>query len=545
MRRISFVIVFGLLFSGCAAPTISPTAQPTPVPIETAVQQSAPWWKTAVFYEIFVRSFYDSNEDGIGDINGITQKLDYLNDGDPNTHTDLGITAIWLMPIHPSPSYHGYDVVNYYAINPDYGTLDDFKRFLAEAHSREIKVIIDLVLNHTSNLHPFFRDALQGDTSSYHDWYLWSTTDMGDGWRPVMGGTKPMFYYGYFCDCMPDLNYLNPDVTAQMEKVVKFWMETIGVDGFRVDGAKHLIEEDSVALNSPATHAWFRGFYSFYKALNPLAYTVGEVASSDARIVSTYTGDQFDQIFNFEMASGVMNSVNGEAVSGIKSAVTFTQKDMPSWDFGTFLTNHDQDRVMSVLGGNVDKAKNAAFILLTSPGTPYIYYGEEIGMEGRKPDENIRRPMQWSSEQFGGFSSSVPWEELAPSYVAVNVQNQQNMPDSLLKTYQELIAIRKSQPALSMGDYIRVDSSNSGVYAFIRKQDSTTLLIVVNLTKKSIADYVISASGTTLEDATYTVSDMLTHSAGSALTIQGGGFKEYRPLEQLTSHTGYIFEIVK
>ena len=545
MRRISFVIVFGLLFSGCAAPTISPTAQPTPVPIETAVQQSAPWWKTAVFYEIFVRSFYDSNEDGIGDINGITQKLDYLNDGDPNTHTDLGITAIWLMPIHPSPSYHGYDVVNYYAINPDYGTLDDFKRFLAEAHSREIKVIIDLVLNHTSNLHPFFRDALQGDTSSYHDWYLWSTTDMGDGWRPVMGGTKPMFYYGYFCDCMPDLNYLNPDVTAQMEKVVKFWMETIGVDGFRVDGAKHLIEEDSVVLNSPATHAWFREFYSFYKALNPFAYTVGEVASSDARIVSTYTGDQFDQIFNFEMASGVMNSVNGEAVSGIKSAVTFTQKDMPSWDFGTFLTNHDQDRVMSVLGGNVDKAKNAAFILLTSPGTPYIYYGEEIGMEGRKPDENIRRPMQWSSDPFGGFSSSVPWEELDPGYGAVNVQNQQNMPDSLLKTYQELIAIRKSQPALSMGDYIRVDSSNSGVYAFIRKQDSTTLLIVVNLTKKSIADYAISASGTTLEDAVYTVSDMLTNSAGSALTIQDGGFKEYRPLEQLAPYTGYIFEIVK
>ncbi len=545
MKRIIFVVVLGMLFSGCAAPTVSPTAQPTPAPEETPIQQSVPWWKMAIFYEIFVRSFYDSNGDGIGDINGITQKLDYLNDGDPSTHTDLGITAIWLMPIHPSPSYHGYDVVNYYAVNPDYGTLDDFKRFLAEAHSRGIKIIIDLVLNHTSMMHPFFRDALLGETASYHDWYLWSTTDLGDGWHPLMGGTKPMFYYGYFCDCMPDLNYLNPDVTAQMEKVVKFWMETIGVDGFRVDGAKHLIEEDSVTLNSPATHAWFKNFYSFYKAINPLAYTVGEVASSDARIVSTYTGDQFDQIFNFEMASGVMNSVNGESVSGIKSAVTFAQKDMPSWDFGTFLTNHDQDRVMSVLGGNVDKAKNAAFILLTSPGTPYIYYGEEIGMEGRKPDENIRRPMQWSSEQFGGFSSSVPWEEPDPGYVAVNVRNQQNTPDSLLNTYQELIAIRESQPALSVGDYIRVDSSNSGIYAFIRKEGSDILLMVVNLTKKSIADYTISASSTTIEDATYTVSDILTNSAGSTLIIQDGGFKEYQPLEQLTPYTGYIFEIVK
>ena len=200
---------------------------------------------------------------------------------------------------------------------------------------------------------------------------------------------------------------------------------------------------------------------------------------------------------------------------------------------------------MSVLGGNVEKAKIAAFILLTSPGTPFIYYGEEIGMLGRKPDENIRRPMQWSSEQFGGFSSSVPWEELDPGYVAVNVQNQQNTSDSLLRTYQELIAIRETQPALSTGDYIRVESSNSGTYAFIRKEGSAILLMVVNLTKKSIADYTISSLGTTLEDATYTVSDILSNSAGSTLTIQDGGFKEYRPLEQLTPYTGYIFEIEK
>ena len=545
MKRFIPLLFLGMLFSGCAAPKVSPTAQPTPMPVGTPTQESAPWWKAAVFYEIFVRSFSDSDGDGMGDFNGITQKLDYLNDGNPDTRTDLGITAIWLMPIHPSPSYHGYDVINYYAVNPEYGTMDDFKNFLSEAHNRGIKVIIDLVLNHTSSKHPFFIDASSSENSSYHDWYVWSTTDQGDRWYPAAVGTKPMFYYGYFCDCMPDLNYLNPDVTAQMEKVVKFWMETIGVDGFRVDGAKHLIEEDSVTLNSPATHAWFKNFYSFYKDLNPLAYTVGEVASSDARIVSTYTGDQFDQIFNFEMASGVMNSVNGEAVSGIKSAVTFAQKDMPSWDFGTFLTNHDQDRVMSVLGGNVDKAKNAAFILLTSPGTPFVYYGEEIGMVGRKPDEDIRRPMQWTSEVSGGFSSTVPWEELDPSFVEVNVQNQQNTSDSLLKTYQKLIAIRAAHPALSIGDYIPVDSSNSGVYAFIRREGSATLLLVVNLTKKSIADYAISATSTTIEDSAYTVTDILSNSAGSTLTILDGGIKEYQPLEQLTPYTGYIFEIAK
>ena len=545
MRRFIPILILEMLFSGCAAPKVNPTAQPSPIPAVTQTQESAPWWKTAVFYEIFVRSFSDSDGDGIGDINGIIQKLDYLNDGEPDTQADLGVTAIWLMPIHPSPSYHGYDVVNYYAVNPEYGTMDDFKRLLSEAHNRGIKIIIDLVLNHTSNKHPFFMDALSSETSSYHSWYIWSNTNRGDGWRPVMGGTKPMFYYGYFCDCMPDLNYLNPDVTAQMEKVIKFWMETIGVDGFRVDGAKHLIEEESIALNSPATHAWFKDFYSFYKDLNPLAYTVGEVASSDARIVSTYTGDQFDQIFNFEMASGVMNSVNGEAVSGIKSAVTFTLKDMPSWDFGTFLTNHDQDRVMSVLGGNVDKAKNAAFILLTSPGTPYIYYGEEIGMLGRKPDEHIRRPMQWSSEQFGGFSSTVPWEELDPSYVEVNVQGQQNNSDSLLKTYQSLIALRAAHPALSVGEYIPADSSNTGVYAFIRQEGAETFLMVINLTKKSIADFSLNAANTNLEDSAYTVTDILTNSTGLTLTIQNGGFEDYQPLEQLTPYTGYIFEIVK
>jgi len=200
---------------------------------------------------------------------------------------------------------------------------------------------------------------------------------------------------------------------------------------------------------------------------------------------------------------------------------------------------------MSVLGGNVDKAKNAAFILLTSPGTPFVYYGEEIGMVGRKPDENIRRPMQWTSEVSGGFSNTVPWEELDPSFVEVNVQNQQNTSDSLLKTYQKLIAIRAAHPALSIGDYIPVDSSNSGVYAFIRREGSATLLLVVNLTKKSIADYAISATSTTIEDSAYTVTDILSNSAGSTLTILDGGIKEYQPLEQLTPYTGYIFEIAK
>lgn len=545
MRRVLLLLLLCVVISGCTGQTITTTPPPSPTqpatPEQAPVQENVSWWKEAVFYEIFVRSFYDSNGDGIGDFNGLTKKLDYLNDGNPETNTDLGITAIWLMPIHPSPSYHGYDVTNYYAINHDYGTLEDFQKFLAEAHKRGIKVIIDLVLNHTSSQHPFFVDALRSVNSDYHDWYVWSEVNLGDGWHQTRVGNQETYYYGYFCPCMPDLNYENIKVTEQMEKVTRYWLESVGVDGFRVDAAKHLVEEGKVSVNSPATHNWFKDYYIFYKDINPDAYTVGEVAGSDARIASTYTGDQFDQIFNFEMASGVVNSVYGEATSSIKSAVTFTLNDMPDWDFGTFLTNHDQDRVMSVLGGNVEKAKNAAFILLTSPGTPYIYYGEEIGMLGRKPDELIRRPMQWSTGAFGGFSTATPWEDLDPTFLKINVQDQIGNPNSLLSTYRNLIAVRSAHPALSLGNYVPVDSNNRGVYAYLRQKDDETLLMVVNLTKNVMIDYGLAAQDTNLADSDYSVTDLISGIAGSPLTIQGGGFSAYRPLEQLEPYTGYIF----
>ncbi|MBA4385916.1 MAG: alpha-amylase, partial [Anaerolinea sp.] len=263
--RIIFIITAILIFVvSCSNPSLqTATISETQVFTEEVVPES-PWWKTAIFYEIFVRSFNDSNGDGIGDITGIIEKLDYLNDGDPNTNTDLGINAIWLMPINPSPSYHGYDVLNYYAINPQYGTKVDFERLLQEAHKRGIKVIIDLVLNHTSSQHPFFVDARSSDTSQYHDWYVWSDIGKGNYWHETTVGNVQENYYGYFCDCMPDLNYLNPEVTLQMEKVVSYWISEIGVDGFRIDAAKHLIEDSDKVENTPQTHDWFKQFYTFY-----------------------------------------------------------------------------------------------------------------------------------------------------------------------------------------------------------------------------------------------------------------------------------------
>jgi len=330
-----------------------------------------------------------------------------------------------------------------------------------------------------------------------------------------------------------------------MDKVTRYWLETVGVDGFRIDAAKHLIEEGKVTQNSPATHAWFKDFYMFYKGIKQDTYVIGEVASSDARLTATYTGDQLDQVFNFEMASGLVNSVNGEAISSIKSAVTFTVKDMPTWNFGTFLTNHDQDRVMSVLNGNVGKAKNAAFILMTSPGTPFIYYGEELGMVGRKPDEYIRRPMQWSAEENAGFTTGKPWEDVDSGYAEVNVNSEQSAPDSLLRAYQTLIELRAAHPALNSGEYFPVTTTSTGVYAYIRKSDQETVLIVVNLTKNAIQDYGLSGEGLTFPDGSYTATDLLTNKTANPLVFQNGGFSGYQPAQELPAYTGFIFQIVE
>ena len=250
-------------------PAAVPAAVPPVAPISGLPQgtDGYPWWNDSVFYEIFVRSFYDtSGGDGIGDLNGLIEKLDYLQ--------DLGVTGLWLMPIHPATSYHGYDVKDYYSINPDYGTLDDFKRLLAEAKKRNIRVIIDFVLNHTSQEHPWFV-ASQDAQSPNRSWYVWSKTDPGQPhWHRAANGD---YYYGFFGEHMPDLNYTNPEVTARMEDVARFWLQEIGVDGLRLDAAKYLVEEGTVVQNSDSTHQWYRNFRPEYKQYNPDAMTIGEV----------------------------------------------------------------------------------------------------------------------------------------------------------------------------------------------------------------------------------------------------------------------------
>lgn len=480
------------------------------------------WWNEIVFYEVFVRSFKDSNGDGIGDFNGITSKLDYLQ--------ELGVGGIWLMPIHPSPSYHGYDVTDYYAVNPEYGTLDDFKRLLDEAHKRDIRIIIDLVLNHTSSQHPFF-EAAQSPTSPYRDWYIWteSPPDWGS-WHETTSG----FYYGLFCDCMPDLNYANPAVTEEMTNAANFWLTEVGVDGFRIDAAKHLFESDGKVENVPAMHDWFAAFYRDYKAVAPEAYTVGEVYGAGGFIASTYRG-QMDHIFNFELASGFVNSAKGESNTGINSAYTFTLKDAPDGNYATFLTNHDQNRVMTVLNGNVEKAKVAATLLLTAPGTPFLYYGEEIGMTGAKPDELIRTPMQWNAEVNAGFTTGTPWEPVDPDYAqGVNVAAQADSPTSLLSHYRALIKLRNEHPALRTGATSIIATNNRAVFAVLRVADDDMIFVLINLSGESVRDYALD-----LASPVFSSSSMMEPLLGTAnsLTITS------QPLAELPPFSTFLFQI--
>jgi alpha-amylase len=342
---------------------------------------------------------------------------------------------------------------------------------------------------------------------------------------------------------MPDLNYTNPEVTTFMEKVARYWLTTVGLDGFRLDAPKYLIEEDKKLENTGSTHVWFQNLYTAYKADKPDAYTVGEIYGAGAFLAKTYTGDQFDQVFNFEMASGFVNSAAGEANSGVDSAIKFMLKDLPGGQFATFLTNHDQNRVMSTLNGNADKAKVAAALMFTAPGTPFIYYGEEIGMQGKKPDEDIRLPMQWSAQTNAGFSSGTPWRTPAADYPQVNVASESSNPDSLLSFYKELIALRQAHSALQGGKIALISNENPGVYSILRSDRDEVLMVLINLTKAAITNYDLSLQNAGLADGQHSLGVLYGNGTPAALTIASQGFSRYKPLEELPAYSVSIFKI--
>jgi len=539
------ILLSSLVIISCASPTPTatsiPTIEPTAPPSLYTGTDGFPWWNDTVFYEIFVRSFKDSNGDGIGDFNGITEKLDYLH--------DLGIRGIWLMPINPSPSYHGYDVTNYYTVNPDYGTMDDFKHLLDEAHKRDIKVIIDFVMNHTSTKHPWFQAALQPG-SEYHDWYVWSDSDPGTPgpWNQKVWyrASNGQYYYAVFWDQMPDLNYNNPAVRAEMKKVTSFWLKDVGIDGFRLDAARYLVEDDKLA-DSASNHEFLKEWGQYYRSINPQAFSVGEVWTGNVSVKKyTNTGDELDSAFNFDLSSA-MGKMNGGEVTSYRFVLQSTIRDFPKQNNANFLTNHDMPRVMNVLGlvDQEQKAILAAGILLTTPGIPFMYYGEEIGMSGKKPDELIRTPMQWENKQGAGFTNGKPWEPINLDFTTVNVASETGKDNSLLEYYRKFVLLRNDHSALQIGETYVAASSSKKILSYLRVSGNEAILVVVNIDNDPLSGYNINLPLGPLSGQ-YVATSLLDTSPINSMTANDkGGFDNYVPLQELPPYSIFIIQLSK
>jgi len=494
----------------CATPPARTGAPDAEAPPAAA---GDPWWRGAVFYEVFVRSYQDSNGDGTGDLRGLLSRLDHLNDGDPATTSDLGVDALWLMPVFESPSYHGYDVVDYRAVERDYGTLDDLDALVAAAHARGMKVVVDLVLNHTSVDHPWFRESVRSPDSPRRDFYLWSPTDLGwtQPWNPEGGScwvpARGAFYYALFWRGMPDLNYRTRAVREEAKAIASFWLER-GVDGFRLDAARHLVENGPGRdlVDTPETHAFWKEFAAHVRKVKPDAVLVGEVWT-DPAVVATYygsaapgtRGDELDLLFDFELAGSILAGVKAGDASGIAATLELVRRTYPPGaSDAPFLSNHDQVRVATALDGDARGLALVAAILLTVPGSPFLYYGEEIGMrngDGRE-DPWKRTPMAWTAGPGAGFTTGEPWIELAPGAAEASVAAQSGDPSSLLSRYREILRARRGSAALRRGD-LRILPAGPGTLAFLRRAGGETVLVVHNLSSAEVAVGPVPAPGAT------------------------------------------------
>ncbi len=537
--------------SACArgaalAAAFVPAACSPPAPSTST--EDPDWREGGVCYEIFVRSFFDSDGDGIGDLAGLIDKLDYVNDGDPGSRADLGASCIWLMPVAASPSYHGYDVTDYYRIDPRYGTNSDFERLIEEAHRRGIRVLIDMVVNHTSDRHPYFKHALLRRDSPYRTWYRWSEmpgpdNEYGDNnWHrsPV----RDEYYYGFFWRGMPDLNWETPEVRDEMKRVASFWLEEMGVDGFRLDAVRHLMEgEDGRSTNVPGTHDVLREYAEYIRDVAPEAFTVGEVFDSTGALLPYYP-DQLDGYFAFEVADAILDAVRTGSSARLFASVLRLQNAVPNDRWSPFLRNHDQTRVLTELDGDIERAKLAASLLLTLPGVPFVYYGEEIGMTGDKPDPRIRTPMHWSLGPAAGFTEGVSWEPLQADSLTANVEAMDGDPGSLLNLYRELIHLRAAQPALGSGELVPLASAEPAVAAFLRRQGDDVALIVANLGTTPVSRVAITSDAGALAPGLRHPRTLWGNQSAEPLEVAADGrIHGYVPLASLAPLRLYVFRI--
>lgn len=481
------------------------------------------WWQKEIIYQVYPRSFQDSNEDGIGDLSGILHRLDYLK--------WLGVRAVWISPFYPSPmADFGYDISDYTGVDSIFGSMADFDELIKAIHKRDMKLILDFVPNHTSNKHPWFEESRSSKDSPKRDWYIWEDADESgkppNNWRSVFGGSgwewdekTEQFYYHAFLKEQPDLNWRNPEVQEAMFDVMRFWLDK-GVDGFRVDVMWHMIKDKKLRDNpqnpnyqehmsdyDQLLHTYSTDQPEVHEIVNKMRdvldeykerMMIGEIYLPIDRLVSYYGVDNKGAHlpFNFLLLSTEWNAKK------IASAIDEYEGALPSGGWPNWvLGNHDQTRIVSRVG--MAQAKVAAMLLLSLRGTPTIYYGDEIGMRSvaipleqvqdpqglNMPDKNLSRdpsrtPMQWDDSENSGFSSVKPWLPIDTTYKRVNVKAQQEDTYSYLKLYKKLIDFRQEEPSLMIGDYIPVYSDNQ-LLVFIRELEGHhKFLIVLNLSHR-------------------------------------------------------------
>jgi len=518
MRSLRLFLALSMALAALTCGSSSPAERDgAPVPARPpASAWKNEWARGAVFYEVFVRSFQDSDGDGKGDLRGLISRLDYLNDGKPETTTDLGVDALWLMPVFESPSYHGYDTTDYAKIASDYGTNTDFLKLLDEAHRRGIRVIVDLVVNHSGAGHPWFVSASSSPSSPYRDFYVWSPTD--PGWKQPWGGNTGTwhpsggaYYYGVFWSGMPDLNWRTPALKEEVKKIASLWLDR-GVDGFRLDATRYLVETGAGGgqQDTPETHAALKEFAGHVRRVKPEAFVVGE-NWADTQVIATYYGsksvpggDELPASFDFPLADQVLRALSQGNAAPVTSKLDEALRLYPKGAIDApFLTNHDQVRLATQLGKNAGRLRNAAAILLTLPGAPFLYYGEEVGIENGTTggDESKRTPMPWDATPGGGFTTGSPWFAFAPGRETANVAAQTGDPASLLSRYRSLIRARGDAPSLAKGDLTVLTplSGTTPVLAFLRTTPTETVLVAHNLSDGFASAGPYAVSGTSFE----------------------------------------------
>jgi alpha-amylase len=401
------------------------------------------------FYELFVRSFYDSNNDGIGDIKGITKKLDYLK--------ELGVEGIWLLPIMQSAAFHGYTIIDFYNINPSYGTIEDFKELIEEAHKRNIKIVLDVPINHTSVKCEWFQKAIKGD-KKYKDYYIWANekTDLTEKrhWDDslIWFKYKDKYFYGLFGSSSPDLNFENKELWKEIKNVFKFWLD-LGVDGFRLDAAKHIFDYDQKNMKFKYQHEknieFWKEMISYVKGIKSDAIIISEIWDSP-EIVKKYHGI-FDVEFNFPLSYFIKDSILYHdpkiLVNGIKETLEHYINNNVESISGNFFTNHDMERLISVFNGNSKMAKMAFNILFTLPGYQFVFYGEELGMKGEIIDVNFtedsQEPMQWYESGFGPGQTEWKGCKYNTPYSNISVEEQIKDNKSILNHVKNISEFRK------------------------------------------------------------------------------------------------------